>query len=96
MSVSVLSYSFRGLLNAGMMDVFGYLETCKYRYHLRGADLWSGFFASTDDEYVLTAVVGSFGQCRTIVDSGTSEGLHSRHVQLANRHTSCQQERAAG
>jgi hypothetical protein len=28
--VSVLSYSFRGLLNAGTMDVFGYLETCKF------------------------------------------------------------------
>jgi sugar phosphate isomerase/epimerase len=51
--ISVLSYSFRGLLNAGAMDVFGYLETCKYRYHLSGADLWSGFFVSTEDEYVL-------------------------------------------
>lgn len=52
MKISVLSYSFRGLLKAGVMDVFGYLETCKYRYHLQAADLWSGFFESTEEEYV--------------------------------------------
>ncbi len=32
--VSILSYSFLGLFKAGMMDVFGYLESCKYRYNL--------------------------------------------------------------
>jgi hypothetical protein len=31
MRLSVLSYSFRGLLGEGKMDVFGYLETCRYR-----------------------------------------------------------------
>ena len=31
MKVSVLSYSFRGLLSEGKIDLFGYLETCKYR-----------------------------------------------------------------
>jgi sugar phosphate isomerase/epimerase len=50
--VSVLSYSFRGLLGAGMIDVFGYLETCKYRYGLSAADIWNGFLASTDDDYL--------------------------------------------
>ena len=53
MNISVLSYSFRGLLKAGVMDIFGYLETCKYRYHLQAADLWSGFFVSEDEDYVL-------------------------------------------
>jgi len=52
MRVSVLSYSFRGLYNQGMMDIFGYLETCKYRYHLDAADLWSGFFPTTDEAFV--------------------------------------------
>lgn len=42
MRISILSYSFRGLLEAGMMDVFGYLETCKYRYGLDAADIWRG------------------------------------------------------
>lgn len=50
--LSVLSYSFRGLLNAGMMDVFGYLETCKYRYGLDAADIWNGFFPSMDEGYL--------------------------------------------
>ncbi len=52
MKLSILSYSFRGLLNAGQMDLFGYLESCKYRYHLNGADIWSGFFPSTEDDYL--------------------------------------------
>jgi sugar phosphate isomerase/epimerase len=52
MNVSVLSYSFRGLLAEGKMDLFGYLETCKYRYHLSAADIWSGFFPSTNPDYL--------------------------------------------
>ena len=52
MKISILSYSFHGLVKAGMQDLFGYLETCKYRYGLDAADLWSGHFASLDDDYV--------------------------------------------
>jgi sugar phosphate isomerase/epimerase len=52
MRVSVLSYSFRGLLEEGRMDVFGYLETCKYRYGLDAADIWSGFLTSTEAAYL--------------------------------------------
>jgi sugar phosphate isomerase/epimerase len=50
--VSILSYSFRGLLNAGMMDVFGYLESCKYCYGLDTADIWNGFLTSTEPAYL--------------------------------------------
>jgi sugar phosphate isomerase/epimerase len=52
MKLSVLSYSFRGLLQEGKMDVFGYLETCKYRYGLSAADIWNGFFTSTEAGYL--------------------------------------------
>jgi len=52
MKISVLSYSLRELLNEGKMDVFGYLETCKYRYHLSAADIWSGFIPNTDDNFL--------------------------------------------
>jgi len=52
LKVSVLSYSFHGLFYAGMMDLFGFLETCKYRYHLDTADLWNAMFVSTEDDYV--------------------------------------------
>jgi sugar phosphate isomerase/epimerase len=34
------------------MDIFGFLETCKYRYHLEAADLWNGFLTSTDEDYL--------------------------------------------
>jgi len=50
--LSVLSYSFRGLLAEGKMDVFGYLETCKYRYGLNAADIWNGFLTSMDEGYL--------------------------------------------
>jgi sugar phosphate isomerase/epimerase len=50
--LSVLSYSFRGLLAEGKMDVFGYLETCKYRYNLSAADIWNGFLTSMDEGYL--------------------------------------------
>lgn len=54
--VSIFSYSFRGLLMQGMMDVFGYLESCKYRYNLQAADLWNsgnGFLASMEESYLM-------------------------------------------
>ena len=52
MRLSVLSYSFRGLLAEGKMDVFGYLETCKYRYNLSAADIWNGFLTSMEEGYL--------------------------------------------
>jgi sugar phosphate isomerase/epimerase len=52
MKLSVLSYSFRGLMEEGKMDVFGYLETCKYRYNLSLADIWNGFLISMDESYL--------------------------------------------
>ena len=52
MNLSVLSYSFRGLLGSGEMDVCGYLETCRYRYGLGLVDIWNGFLESTDDNYL--------------------------------------------
>jgi sugar phosphate isomerase/epimerase len=40
------------LLAEGKMDVFGYLETCKYRYHLDAADIWNGFLTSMEEGYL--------------------------------------------
>jgi sugar phosphate isomerase/epimerase len=50
--ISTLSYSFHGLVNAGMMDIFHFFESCRYRYGLDTADLWNGMFTSTDDEFI--------------------------------------------
>ena len=52
LKISVLSYSFRGLLKESRMDVFGYLETCKYRYGLDAADIWNEFLDSTEPGYL--------------------------------------------
>lgn len=53
MNISIASYAFHGLLRAGKMDLFGYLESCKYRYHLRTADIWNGMLASTEEDYLI-------------------------------------------
>ena len=68
MNISILSYSFRGLLNQGKMDIFGYLEACKYRYHLSAADIWTGFLPNTDDDFL----------------SKVRDGLDERELTLAD------------
>ncbi|MDR1402285.1 MAG: sugar phosphate isomerase/epimerase [Tannerellaceae bacterium] len=50
--ISMLSYSFHGLVDAGMMDIFHFFESCKYRYGLDAADLWNGMFTSVDDAFI--------------------------------------------
>jgi len=51
-NVSIASYSFHGLLREGKIDLFGYLESCKYRYHLQTADIWNGMLLSVEDDYL--------------------------------------------
>lgn len=52
MKTTIASYSFHGLFEEGKTDLFGYLESCKYRYHLDTADIWNGMLVSTDDDYL--------------------------------------------
>lgn len=66
--ISVLSYSFRGLLKQGKMDVFGYLESCKYRYGLGAADLWNGFLPNLEEPYL----------------KSVREALEERNLELAD------------
>lgn len=49
---SVASFSFHGLLEEKKMDVFHYLETCRFRYGLDTADIWNGFLATYEDDYL--------------------------------------------
>ncbi len=49
---AVMSYSFHGLRNLGVMDIFGYLETVRYRYGLFTADIWNGMLDSTEPDYI--------------------------------------------
>ena len=68
MRISVASYAFHGLARAGMMDVFGYLETVRYRYGLGSADIWNGMLLSTDEDYMRQV----------------KEALDERELELAN------------
>lgn len=52
MNVAIASYAFHGLVRKGMMDVFGYLESSRYRYDVRNADIWNGMLTSTEPEYL--------------------------------------------
>ena len=53
MKISIASYSFHGLMAEGKIDVFGYLESCRYRYGLQTADLWNGLLGSHDAGFLL-------------------------------------------
>ena len=52
MNTAIASYAFHGLLREGKIDLFGYLESCRYRYGQRSADIWNGMLISTDDDYL--------------------------------------------
>ena len=46
MRISIASFSFHGAVGAGTVDIFTYLEACRYRYHLDTADIWNGLLGS--------------------------------------------------
>ena len=75
MKVCIASYSFHGLIGAGMMDVFGYLESCKYRYHLDAADIWNGLLGRDEKVYLQEDFLKK-----------VREALAEREMSLANYH----------
>jgi sugar phosphate isomerase/epimerase len=52
MNISIASYAFHGLLKEGRIDLFGYLESCRFRYHLDTADIWNGMIPNLDPEFL--------------------------------------------
>ncbi len=68
MNISIASYAFHGLLAESKMDLFGYLESSKYRYGLQTADVWNGMLPSIEEDYL-----------RKVKD-----GLEERELVLAN------------
>jgi sugar phosphate isomerase/epimerase len=52
MKVSICSYTFNQLTSAGRMNVFGYLETSRYRYGLQAVELWNETLESLDGAYL--------------------------------------------
>lgn len=52
MKMTVASFSFHGMQKEGKIDVFGYLESAKYRYHLNTADIWNMMLNSYEEDYL--------------------------------------------
>jgi sugar phosphate isomerase/epimerase len=99
MKISVASFSFHGALGEGVIDVFGYLEACRYRYHLDTADIWNGLLGPDEsvqldperlrkvrqamDERGLTCVNYHADGCHPWEDE---PGQRERHLELAHAH----------
>jgi len=49
---SIGSWSFHALFKSGRINLFGYLESIKYRYRLQHADIWNGMLLSTEEDYI--------------------------------------------
>jgi len=73
--LSCLSYSFHGLVREGMMDIFHYFETCRYRFGLDAADLWNGMFTSIDDAYI-NKVHRALEERQLVVPNIAADGCH--------------------
>jgi len=73
--VSCLSYSFNGLVREGMMDIFHYFETCRFRYGLDAADLWNGMIKSTDDTFI-NKVHRALQERQLVVPNIAADGAH--------------------
>lgn len=99
MEISVASFSFHGALAEGTLDVFGYLETCRYRYHLNAADIWNGLLGSDVevqlDEARLAKVRKAMDERDLVCVNYHADGCHpweddaesrERHRELAYRH----------
>ncbi|GGG75173.1 sugar phosphate isomerase/epimerase family protein [Paenibacillus radicis (ex Gao et al. 2016)] len=77
MNISIGGYSFNNTYLEGKMDVFGYLETVKYRYGLDVADLWNGFFIDRSSKPVMK--LADEGYIRKI-----KEALDDRELRVVN------------
>ena len=101
MNISIASYSFHGALADRTTDAFGYLEACRYRYHLATADVWNGLLGPDVDTQLDSERLAKLK--RAMDDRGLqcvnyhADGCHAweddaevreRHRELAYRHLS--------
>ncbi len=108
MSISIAGYSFHGLVQSGAMNVFGYLESCRYRYHLDTADLWCGLLGSDPAAYLQPAFVDRVAVAirergLTLVNYH-ADGCHvweddpatrAKHLELAEQHIAAAEQLGA-
>lgn len=99
MEISIASFSFHGALAEGAIDVFGYLEACRYRYHLNTADIWNGLLGQAVemqlDEQRLRGVRRAMDERDLVCVNYHADGCHpweedpevrAKHKELAFRH----------
>jgi hypothetical protein len=70
MNISLAGFSVHGLLAEGKIDIFGYLESCRYRFGLQTADIWNGLLPTIEPEFL----------------KKVRQGMEERELQLVNYH----------
>lgn len=80
LKLSIGAYSFFNTMRAGKMDIFGYLESVKYRYRLDAVDLWNGFFAAQDESGLL--ILPEEEEIRKIREAIDEKGLTVANIAL--------------
>lgn len=97
--LSIASFSFHGALADGSLNVFTYLEACRYHYHLNTADIWSGLLGNDvnvalSDEF-LNKVRREMDRRGLVCVNYHADGCHpwedgadvrERHLNLAHKH----------
>ena len=99
MEISIASFSFHGAVANGTVDIFTYLEACRYRYHLNTADIWNGLLGSDVevqlDEDRLKKVRQAMDERNLVCANYHADGCHpwepdpevrAKHRALADRH----------
>ena len=76
MKVSISSYSFHGLLKEGRMDVFGFLESCKYRYGVDAVEIWNGTLGARMGEEYLRAIRRALDERNLTLANLCVDGAH--------------------
>lgn len=99
MNISIASFSFHGAIGDGTLDIFTYLEACRYRYHLNTADIWNGLLGPTPevqlDKERLKKVRRAMDERDLVCVNYHADGCHpwddnpevrARHAALAQQH----------
>lgn len=76
MKISISSYSFHDLLKDGRMDVFGFLESCKYRYRVEAVEIWNPTFGNNTDEDFLRLLRASLDEHELVLANLCVDGPH--------------------
>lgn len=83
MKLSIGGYSFFNSFKSGIMDVYGYFESVKYRYHLNAADMWNGLFRRDEQGRIMLPSDAELQQIKAGLDE---RGLIVPNIAIDNAH----------